>query len=290
VLYLSKQAYILQGAHGDAVKPVGNGSGAVDAGYKKALALYHKGDTDGAEQAFRQYIADKINTHGIGGSKAVQVTADTLETLPNFGEYKYVTHKAGANVQREAGLRRSLRLGWTREKLVSYFGGGIWGHLYLTNGQNVVSFMELVTKTNGAMLANAVRPFYGVSIGGSSVSADVMTGGASSVFIRCSLGKPPKSNLVFDVSLFLRDDVFVLSSDYYGSVMKPRYLTPEAWKSIAGGTEAVVRNDIDLREYLYSASAGTQAAQVIKLVKERWGSDVRFANGRTPEQVFKGND
>jgi hypothetical protein len=300
ILYLSKQAFSLQN-EGE-VNPTSAGEGVVDSQYRIALEEYEKGNTKLAKSLLSNFVFNNLSEtqkKNLGISDANEIL-----TAPGFGELSYTQHTAGGGAAVELGNYRPLRLGWTRESLRKYLGHVYIVH-HITGGQDVLSLFKLLATTNGAMLAAIQRPFFGgfipTSGGATSIEADMQCGGGAVIFCGMRKGFPCGTNhLYFDPSILLRTDTYMISSgDGFGSINKTRYTTPEAWKksgkhlstaSHVGSSESYqvcVRHDIDLRHYLYGAvcSPGDVAA-VIKVVKQAWGENVRFAQGRTPEQVF----
>lgn len=303
LLYLSKQAFLLQpttvGTKGLGIDPDSTGEGAVDLPYKKALQEYRVGNTGKAKELFKGYLADRINAMGFVPQK---VTGDTVSSLANYGQFSYAVHAYGdgkSKVTTETGYSRPLRLGWTRASLVKAFGLFFYAHR-ITGGKSLSAFFQQVTKGNGTILATTNRPYFGIPEGSTVNSTDLKNGSSVGVY-GCIRGGPPFHSgiLYFDPSIFLRTDVYVWGKDDFPSDTVPRYLTPESWKELGLTTstmdvntsskyQTMARHDIDIRQYLYVAAChgSDEVKACIKAVTDHWGENVRFAQGRTAEQVF----
>jgi hypothetical protein len=277
ILYLSKQAYLLQGK----VTPDSDGTAVKDAAYNNALVAYRKGDVAEARDILRSFVAKKLGT-----------TPAALVKMPGYNSPPEYT--------RGAGFGRVLRLGWDRAKLQGFLGKDVYLAHHITQG-SMLGFLELVVPKNGALLANAVRPYYGVPLSGASVSADFPCGGSASIFTcmrKATPGSMQTDHLYFDISVFLRTDVYVVGSgDAFGSDKAERFLTPEQWKennlhtktgSVSTGSswQFNVRHDLDLRQYLAYAVFGSQANRdkAVALCKQHGWTTV--ANGRKIEDAF----
>lgn len=288
-LYWSKQAAVLQpgknGKPGAGIvsDPVAKTIG-VDPPYVAALNKYQSGDASGAVSDFKAYVA-----------KQLKVPVAKLESLPGYapdGDYT-----------RGAGWCRIMRLGWTRAKLIDLFGANV--HIAHSTFDDLVTFFQRVTK-NGALIANNVKPFYGIPITGSSTGPDFSAGGSQGLFT-CLRNDYYANLLYFDISLLLRTDWYkVGSGDTYGEVGPThggkdasKYTTPDSVTGAVGGGHVSAtsphqisfRHDIDLQRYLYTVSCGKSGSKKnetrdkIREICHAAGW-TKFANGRTIEQVI----
>lgn len=303
VLYLSKQAFLLQPTgSGSTISPSSHGEGAVDAPYVAAMQKYATGDVEGAKQSLKEYVAERLTDVGVAGTKKT-FTPDDLDSLPGYGQFEYTQPEEGE----EVGFSRAGRLGWTRASLMKFLGAtdtlsGMVFVAHKVTQESVSAFIDKVTKSNGCVMANAIRPYYGVPITGISKELDAQQGGSVGVYGGFRKGVVKGSGVLhFDISLLLRSDVYVIGSgDSFGNVAAARFVTPQAWKdqglhkkkagspSASEHHQVLARHEIDLRQYLYyvKCSSASEAAKCRELVAERWGQNATFANGRTPEEVF----
>jgi hypothetical protein len=280
-LLLSKQAYLLQDT-GHGVKPQNNGEVAKGPEWAKASMLYEAGKKTEAITALKAHVAGKLG-----------VSVDTLSKDPHYNPEHH--HDRGV------GFGRHLRLGWTRAKLQGLFGKNchLVHHLHSTTAK---SFMTNVVTHNGALLANAVKPYSGVPLGsstGSSTEADIASGGSANIFAVLRKGFVDQgAMLYFDISILLRTDVYMCGTgDSFGRETELRYLTPESWaeaipssayKGIVSATahyQFVVRHGVDLREYLHTIVMPN--ASDCKDVRELCSDNgwLTFAQGRPLNKV-----
>ena len=295
-LYWSKQAAILQAypGHGT-VTPNDAHEIATDVAYVAALNQYRNGDAPGAISAMKTYVAGKLG-----------VPVKDLSKQPGFdiqGEYT-----------RGAGWKRTMRIGWTRQKLVNLFGKNV--HVAHCPTTGFINFFTRV-QANGALISTAIKPFYGIPVTnesggmesdvGGSPTQDIPKGGSQGIFT-CLRKNYYEGIMYFDISLLLRTDWYMVGTgDTYGSTKAARYLTPEGIKSagaVASGNvhcgshyQISFRHDIDLREYLYAVSCAksydvkTNDRDVVRELFQKSGWTT-FAQGRSIEQVvnFTGED
>lgn len=276
-LMLAKQAYLLNDS-GDGVKPDDNGEISRSGDWAKAHAAYESGNAAEAVKILKGHVAARLG-----------VAVDTLSSDPHYSpEHQH---------ERGVGFGRHYRMGWTRTKLQKLFGSNCYlaHHLYSTT---IVNFFNQVVPHNGALLSNAVRPFSGVPIGGSSEGADLLSGGGVNLFAVLRKGfVQQQAILYFDISILLRDDIFLCGTgDTFGRDTERRYLTPESWKKAISGytgsigasshNQFVVRHSIDLRHYLHTAICENESERdkIRELCTDHgWTT---FANGRSLEQVI----
>lgn len=307
ILYLSKQAFLLQPTSSNKFQPSATGEGVVDPPYVAALSLYKNGEREEARKALREYVASRLSEVGVGGKK-VKVSPDDLDVLPGYNEQVYnETELPGGT--RPVGFRRQLRLGWTRKSLADYMQsdgtrtGSVFVAHHIYSGK-VSDFLAAAVPVNGALLSSVAKPYYGVPVSeshGGSPTADVQRGGAAQIFGGFRRGANNSSHLYFDLSIALRDDVYVIGSgDSFGDPTVERYLTPEAWKgaglhkktgalTTSSTYQVVIRHDADLRQYLAYGVCdnATDRNKAIAVVKQYWGEDVRFGpDKKKPEDVF----
>jgi len=309
ILFLSKNAFLLQGSKpqvsqaGGTVNPSSEGEGATDTEYVTALKSYATGDKEGAKAALKEYVAAHISSAAVGG--ATKITSENLHLLPGYGEYGYNTETDEEGNAVEAGFFRPKRLGWTRKSLAKYMESteSNSGHVYvahkITSG-TLPTFIDVVTKGNGAVMANVMKGYNGVPVSGASVPSDMGYGGSVGFFSVFRKGLSAGSGvLYFDISLALRPDVYIIGSgDGFGDVTRTRYTTPEAWKkhglntltgsiTITSPYQICVRHEANLRQYLrvalFSSSATAKTAR--DKVRQCWG-EVTFAQGRSINEVF----
>lgn len=270
VLYLAKQAAALQG--GGVFKPTADGTALVEPEVVAAMSAYEGGDHATAAKKLVNFIA----------GKAGMPPEDVLDAAKQDA--------AGMHDARGAGFYRHNRIGWDTNRVKEVLGKTTYvAHALLGHSTTVQFFKDVAV--NGALLANEVKPFYGVVKDGASPSSDFAQGGSQGIF--CCLRKSgfyPK-HLYFDLSLALRLDVYMVGTgDSFGNVHTERRTMPDKWTVGSGPIGAsssgqlLVRHDIDLQTYLVVAKCGSQseADQCIALVKQLgW----KFRAG-PPEKIF----
>lgn len=270
VLYLAKQVSVMQG--GGEFTPTSDGTALVDPELVQAMASYEAGDKT---TAFKKL---KARASALSGMNPEDVEA---ETEKNF---------RGKHDAFDAGFYRHTRMGWDRSRVSKVLGDATYVAHALLGHSSTISFFQDVS-INGALLANEVKPFYGVVKAGASPSSDFQQGGSQGVF--CCLRKGPlyEKHLYFDLSLALRLDVYMVGkTDSYGNVTATRYTMPDKWPVGTGpigsssSGQIVVRHDVDLQTYLVAAkcSSKQEADQCIALVK-KLGWKFRFG---PPEKIF----
>jgi len=106
------------------------------------------------------------------------------------------------------------------------------------------------------------------------------------------------NHLYFDISVFLRSDVYVVGkTDAYGEVTRERYLTPELWKknslnttkgavSVGSGWQFNVKHDLDLRQYLSFAVFGHKDLRNAALALCKKHGWTTVANGKSIEDAL----
>ncbi len=112
----------------------------------------------------------------------------------------------------------------------------------LTGNDDIVSFIDIVLKNNGAMVSTIEKMRIGVPVRGMSSIRDMDSGGASYFFTRIqetpTAGKPPRTGLYFKKRMLRRMDAISYNHDAYGEV-KDKYAsdhrgsTPDEWKEFA---------------------------------------------------------
>lgn len=270
VLYLAKQASALQG--GGQFTPTSDGTALVDPELASAMSVYEAGDRSTAVQKLRSRVA------ALAGMSVKDVDAALEKDF------------RGAHDAFDAGFYRHSRIGWDRSRLLKVLGDKTYvAHALLGHGTTIQFFKDVAT--NGALLANEVKPFYGVVKEGASPSSDFQQGGSQGVFCCLRKGSFQPKHLYFDLSLALRLDVYMVGkTDSYGNVTATRYTMPDKWIvgegsiGASSGGQIVVRHDIDLQTYLVAAkcSSKSEADDCIALVK-KLGWKFRFG---TPEKIF----
>lgn len=276
VLYWSRQAQVLQGD--GAVQPKADHTTVVEKGYEAALAEYANGNNGLALAKLKVFVADKLG-------KSLDET-EALASGPDIeGSYT-----------RGAGYLRHTRIGWTRTRLKQVMGQDcrVAHHLAEPTG----AWMQQMGN-NGALLANAIKPYYGVTKTGASPGEDMNRGGGQGLFLCFRKGIADHAGMIyFDISLALRLDIYIVGTgDTYGDTGQTRYSTPEQWVKLnahkgSGYTSASsplqvsVRHDIDLREYLVAAvcSSSSERTQCIKIADSLGWT---FYGGAKPEEVFR---
>jgi len=319
-LYWSRQAALLQpaGTHSGMYSDVSHsvktvdGTLASDPAYVSILSTYKNGNVEEALSSIKNYVASRLSAVGIGGEKKKVTVADLNKMVkPSDIEGSYSKHpKADGSVEEKGGFHRHFRLGWTRESLSKFFNSTpskpVWiGHQMY--GAGITKGLTSIINHNGALVAMVLKPMYGVNIISGHSGSDPNKGGGHSLYTCIRRGPNARVNhLYFDISILLRVDAEIFDkSDSYGNPTYPRLVTPEAWKAhglpdntsekpdaecTAGSSYQLnLRHDIDLREYLVKAvlPSASDAKEIIALVKEVWGSGVRFSPlGLKPEDVF----
>ena len=154
-------------------------------------------------------------------------------------------------------------------------------------------------KNNRALLANAIKAFYGVTKTGASPGEDMNRGGGQGLFLCFRKGFDASAGMIyFDISLALRLDVYIVGTgDTYGDTKIERYATPEKWIGLGahqttGSTGASshkqvsIRHDIDIQQYLVAVMCGSPTARdsCIKIAKQMGWT---FYGGAKPEDVFR---
>jgi hypothetical protein len=153
-------------------------------------------------------------------------------------------------------------------------------------------------QSNGALLSNAIKAYYGVTKTGASPGQDMNVGGGQGLFLCFRKDFSSSSGMIyFDISLALRLDVYIVGKgDSYGATNSERYTTPEQWIALGAnkGTGACgassslqvnIRHDIDLQQYLVRVICGSASdrAGCIKIANSLGWT---FYGGATPETVF----
>lgn len=270
VLYLAKQAAALQG--GGSFKPTPDGTALVEPELVSAMQAYESGQSSKAYEALLGIVASKA-----GMTSSAVAAATSAEA-------------SGAHDARGAGFYRHTRIGWDVSRLRKVLGDSTYVAHALLGHSTTIQFFKDVS-VNGALLANEVKPFYGVVKDGASPSSDFSQGGSQGVFCCLRKGGFYAKHLYFDLSLALRLDVYMVGKgDSFGNVHTERYTMPDKWSVGSGAIGAssagqiLVRHDIDLQTYLVKAKCSSQdeADQCIALVKSLgW----KFRAG-PPEKIF----
>ena len=276
VLYWSRQANVLQG--GGVVQPKSDHTSVIEPEYVKALAAYAKGDAKQAIAQLKSFVAQKTGQ-----------TVTQLEMLATPEEIE-------GHYTRGAGFVRHHRIGWTRERLQKEMGKECRLAHHLSD--TPVDWMTAM-KNNGALLANAIKAFYGVTKTGASPGEDMNRGGGQGLFLCFRKGFDASAGMIyFDISLALRLDVYIVGTgDTYGDTKIERYATPEKWIGLGahqttGSTGASshkqvsIRHDIDIQQYLVAVMCGSPTARdsCIKIAKQMGWT---FYGGAKPEDVFR---
>lgn len=270
LLYLAKQAAALQGD--GSFSPTSDGTALVEPELVSAYSAYEQGNVDGARDKLVALVAQK----------AGMPPKDVLSAA--------MKQRDGLYDARDAGFYRHTRIGWDVDRLKKVLGGTSYVTHALLGHSSVKSFLGDVS-VNGALLANEIKPFYGVVKEGASPSSDFSHGGSQGVFCCIRKGGFHPKHLYFDLSLALRLDVYMIGTgDSFGDVHTTRYMSPEKWTvgsgkiSASSGGQIVVRHDIDLQTYLVVAKCAdeVEAQACIALVKKLgW----KFRAG-PPEKIF----
>jgi hypothetical protein len=271
VLFVAKQAAALQG--GGSFNPTSDGTALVEPPLVQAMSAYEMGNAQSAYEQLVATVAAKV------GMTAAQVDAIAAK------------ESAGTHDARGAGFFRHNRIGWDVKRVKQVLGANTFvAHALLGHSTTLQFFKDVAV--NGALIANEVKPFYGVVKDGASPSSDFQHGGSQGVF--CCLRKGTSlyaKHLYFDLSLALRLDVYMVGKgDSFGNVNTERYTMPDKWSVGSGAIGAsssgqlLVRHDIDLQTYLVHAKCAneTEAAQCIALVKQL-GWQFKFG---PPEKIF----
>lgn len=275
-LYWSKQAAVLQG--GGSVKPKSDHTIVVEPGYAAALAPYASGNAPQAVGELKKYVAGKL---GLSVAEVEKLAP------PEAIAGKYT---------RGAGFMRHERIGWTRERLQQQMGKDC--RLAHSLSDTPVAWMHAM-KTNGALLSNAIKAFYGVTKTGASPGSDMNQGGGQGLFLCFRKGFASQAGMLyFDISLALRLDVYIVGTgDTYGNTGTERHMTPEKWTALGAhqGTgycgassslQVSIRHDIDIQQYLVAVMCGSQSAKAecIQIAKALGWT---FYGGASPEEVFR---
>lgn len=210
----------------------------------------------------------------------------------------FVTGTPTDGVQLGVGIRHHTRLGWDRAALKTLLVGKK-GQTPVFVGHRTVALSGLWSKMlqNGALLANYLRPMYGVPITGSSKESDIQ-GGATGTFACIRKGVSQRDALFFDLDLLRRTDIYTAGSgDEYGKVNRPSYRGPEVWAAnnlhkktdtitISSPFQFLLRDAIDLRDYLVFAVVDSEATAK-SLIKQSYDHGwTSFWRGRPPEEVI----
>jgi 8-oxo-dGTP pyrophosphatase MutT (NUDIX family) len=270
VLYLAKQAAALQG--GGVFKPTADGTALVEPELVSAMSSYESGDPATAAKKLVNFVA----------GKAAIPPEDVLAAAKQDA--------AGMHDARGAGFYRHNRIGWDLARIKSVLGNTTYvAHALLGHSTTLQFFKDVAV--NGALLANEVKPFYGVVKDGASPSSDFSQGGSQGIFCCLRKGGFYPKHLYFNLTLALRLDVYMVGTgDSFGNVHTERRTMPDKWTVGSGSIGAsssgqlLVRHDIDLQTYLVIAKCASQseADQCIALVKQLgW----KFRAG-PPEKIF----
>jgi len=271
LLYLFKQAAILQG---DTVNPNSDGTILTNPKLTSAMSAYESGDTASPLVALTDFVSQRAG-------------------IPEKGLMSIIDSSySGEHDAAGGGFYRHNRIGWDVARLKSVLGK----NTYVTHrtASSMVNFIESV-RVNGALLANEVKAFYGVTKEGASPSADYSAGGSQGIFACFRTVKTSfyTNHLYFDLAVALRVDVYIVGTgDTYGNVMKERRMTPDSWASgvdngsvsSSSGHQISIRHDIDLQTHLVRAGCPSESdrKKCIDLVKSYGWT---FKHG-TPEEIF----
>jgi 8-oxo-dGTP pyrophosphatase MutT (NUDIX family) len=280
VLFWSRQAYVHQG--GGKIKPKPDGTGIVKPDYVAARALYTQGKDDEALAALQ-----KLTAKGLGIS-VTEARKQAKALIPG-------TFDEGG-----VGFMRHERLGWTRAKLLKFFGKD-W-HIAHSLYTSLLKFFQ---DAEGwlTLMSHNTRPFIGASDTEASKGMDFDSGGTQGVFMAFRKGKVLQSRLLyFDMALALRTDVTVIGlGDGFGNVTYERFTTPEQWKKdtlLAGSSSTIknrytgpvgqssryqvnARHGVNLHDYLHTAICKNNAErnQILAFCQQRgwntWGPKKR---------------
>lgn len=248
ILYLSKQVATLQGD--GAFMPKSDGTAEVDAQLAAGMSAYRAGNLEKAESILRARLADLAGVPE--GEVAKRVEADY----------------AGIHDAQGAGFYRHHKFGWDMDRIKKAVGPGTLFAHRLMGHSSMLAFLQ-DAKDAVALIANEVKPFYGVVKTGASPSSDFSYGGSQGVFcvLRAAGVQSNPVTLYFDLSLGLRVDVYMVGTgDAYGNVTAQRFTTPNKWsvgksQEISSGStgQIVCRHDIDLQVYLRKAVCASAA-------------------------------
>jgi 8-oxo-dGTP pyrophosphatase MutT (NUDIX family) len=228
-----------------------------------------------------------------------------IRSEPEMPEVTYrLVGRSVAGVDSGGSFRRHLRLGWDRDRMRAAMMGPagktpvfVAHSIQFGEATKTLHDFWLQVRKNGALLAQYVRPMYGIPKSGTTPDPDVEKGATGS-FAGIRRGVTAADHLYFDMSLLLRTDVYAVSAgDGFGAVDKEVFRTPETWLAAGlnrrtGGVSTSERHQILLRDeadfltYLVFAVASSSSAarEIIKLCyKQGWTS---FWRGRRPEDVI----
>ena len=286
IAFLAANLNTMQGSTKGVFTPTTDAHSVNDPILESGLAAYYAGDDKKALQLLRNGVAAKMG-----------IDAEDVDKLSSEG-----THTRD---DEDGGWERPLRIGTSRADVIKIIGKGV----YPAHGimqQSMVEFFEAIG-ANGLLAANAEKSFVAAPISGNtgaSVSADIASGGSVGAF-GCFRKIKSTGILYFDPSLLLRLDVYMIGSggatslsDGFGNWnythvkslegmaewIKANNLNGTIGASSAG--QIIYNRGVKITQYLHTCKVGneSQRKQLIMLCEDRgWN---KFAQGRTPEQVF----
>jgi hypothetical protein len=266
------------------------------------MKLYRQGKSEEAIKLLRNKVAQNL---GMTPDAAQKLAAAT----DGFSGAQ-ITVTEGDQTYNAGGRVRFTRLGVTREKCQEVFGKNvIVAHTVNLNSSiyAVSGFLSVALPSNGALIAKHdfnqyVFPWKGTGAQEGSTEGDHRRGGAHNIFmaLRDFQLSADYGVLCFDISLILRDDVYItgINTDGWGD---PAGTRAHSLKSIheyakayyhqgrpsaTSYSQITARHEVDLQQYLYYGvcSSAAEVKKCIALCKAHGMK--HFYNGRTPEQVF----
>lgn len=172
-------------------------------------------------------------------------------------------------------------------------------HLGWDGGSGVLDRFKLLVESGGQLASQADRVRRGVALGGSSVGADLRTGGANYIFTRISkrsggyAGRQKGAGFYFKPEIVQRSDAISYSGDRFGDISLQQQRSDRAvtLKEIAGyarssGNETILRDSVSLFDAVEYIALSTQAQVTEAIAFMRAQGYTTWPDGRALEAVI----
>lgn len=260
----------------------------IESGYRQMMQQWEAHGTPVAERVtgLQQYWGRKLGV-------------DDVRRLPNydpFGTYQYDTQRRTAGT---IGYRVTKRFDIDVEKEME--GYNLMHQMHNEPAQSYIDLIDLMLEHNGSFVSTVEKLRVGVPVGGMSPEADMLSGGASYIFMRWRANPMSPQSLRSEMGFFFkpsvaaRTDTISFSHDLFGEchdayVQDNRVVSPLDWKRQAEGNrsnETIVKYNITLLDnidviVLDSADAKKRMVDTFK----KHGID-KLPDGRKVDDIVK---